>query len=422
MTKWERGSLRSHFCVNMASETNSNRRLITWLAGISLSFCAICFYAGRLSVSTSPQLPPTPPAVTPAAPAPVAELRPIPAPPAEPARRASSPTASPTNRWDEAQWQLLLSQPGTPARNAAMARLLEALAATDPQQALALAQAEANLNLREDFLHAALRGWGSAATEAAADWVLAHLDENSARDAAIAAVFTGAAAKPEEALRAGKKICTDHPAEAAGFGNSLIDALCNAGNFSFAVQFVTDATDPQQRSVWTAEAYSRWAVLQPEQAAQAAAALTDPAARNEALHGIIGGWAQADPAALTQFLAGLPSGGDRGSMIGQALQSWARLDPEAVADWINNRDASPDYDEGVAAVAGASFVKTDIALGWVESIHDPRLRSEALGDVLHNWILEDLPAAKRYFEMTSDLLPDDRKKVAEIIAAAESGE
>jgi len=46
-----------------------------------------------------------------------------------------------------------------------------------------------------------------------------------------------------------------------------------------------------------AEAYSRWAEFQPQQAAQAAAGISDPAEKNLALHGIIGGWAQADSAA-----------------------------------------------------------------------------------------------------------------------------
>jgi hypothetical protein len=403
----------------MNVETIFKRRLVMRIVFITLPLCAACFYAGRLSVTSGHKSAPpeTPPAALPLA----SDHQPAPAPATEPVHAGPSKPATFTNRWDEAQWQQLISQPGTVARNQAMAALLEALATTDPQRALALAQAEKNLLLRDSLLHASLRGWGSAATEDAVNWTLAHT-EASERSAAIAAVFSGAMANPDEALRVAQKICANDPAGAAGYGNSIINAFCDAGDFSAAIQFVAGADSEVNRSIWTAEAYSSWAALQPEQAAQAAAALTDPVARNEALHGIIGGWAQADPAALTQFLTGLPPGGDRGSMIGQALQSWARLDPEAVANWINNREDSPDYDEGVAAVAGASFVKTDVALGWAESINDDKLRSEALADVLHKWIIEDFRAAKRYLDTTTDLLPEDRKKVAEIIATEESGE
>jgi hypothetical protein len=398
----------------MSGGTDIKRRLAMRLVFITLPLCAACFYAGRFSTMSGHESarPETPVATLP----PVLNRPPVPAPVGD---TVAKPVPA-TNCWDEAQWRRLNSQPGTVARNQAMAALLEALAASDPQRALALAQAEKNLILRDTLLHASLRGWGRTAAEDAVNWALANT-EASDRSAAIAAIFSGAAGNPGEALSVAQRMCVNDPAGAAGYGNSIIDAFCDAGDFSAAVQFVANADNDAHRSIWMAEAYSRWAALQPEQAAQAAAALTDPVARNEALHGIIGGWAQADPAGLTQFLADLPPGGDRGSMLGQALQSWAQLDPGAVADWINSRGDSPDYDEGVAAVAGASFIKTDVALGWAESINDPQLRSATLANVLHNWVLEDLPAAKQFFDSTKDLLPADRQQISEIISNAEGG-
>ncbi len=403
----------------MNIEPAVKRRLGTRIVFITLLLCAVCFYAGRLSVTSGykPAPPETPPAALPL----VSDHQLATTPSAEPVRAVPSNTASFTNRWDEAQWRQLLSQPGTAARNAALAALLEALATTDPQRAIALAQAEGNLNLRADLLHAALRGWGRTGAEDAAGWAL-DLDDPSERNAALAAVFAGAVANPDEAMRVGRDICRDNPGEAAVTGGLLIDAFCNNGNFAAAVQLAADGEGTVQRSIWMAEAYSRWATLQPQQAAEAASAITDPAVREEALHGVVGGWAGSDPAGLTQFLTQLPPGGDRASMLGQALQSWARLDPTTVANWINTHEALPDYDEGVAAVAGAGFIKTDVALGWAESIHDATLRSETLADVLHNWVIEDLSAAKHYFDETKNLLPEDRKKIAEIIATAESGE
>ena len=402
----------------MNTETAAKRRLMTRIVFVTLPLCAACFYAGRLSVTSGHKpVPSETPVVRPLA----SDHQPAPTPAATPAHAAPSNTVSFTNRWDEAQWQQLISQPGTAARNAALAALLEALATTDPQRAIAMAQAEGNLNLREDLLHAALRGWGRTGAGDAAVWALG-LGDPSERSAAMAAVFAGAVAtNPDEAMRVGRDIFRDNPGEAVVTGSLLIDAFCDNGNFAFAAQLAADGEGTAQRSIWMAEAYSRWATLQPQPAAVAASIITDPTVRNEALHGVVGGWAGSDPAGLTQFLTQLPPGGDRGLMIGQALQSWARLDPEAAANWINTREASPDYDEGVAAVAGSSFVKTDIALGWAESIGDSKLRSETLGNVLHNWVLEDLPAAKQYFDTTKYLLPEDRQQISEIIATAEAG-
>jgi hypothetical protein len=399
----------------MKTETTRHARLA--IAGLALSLIGFC--AGRMSVPREPltqaSASPTPD-VTAAVPRKPAESNPEVDPPRSHSLPASSTLAG---HWDDSLWRELISQPGTVARNQRLAALLESLAATDPLRAMSLAQQENNLKLREALVHASLRGWGSTAAGDAADWALAHIDD-SARDSAIAAVFSGAAARPESALQAAKKICADHPGEATGYGNSAIDALCDAGNFSTALELIAGSADDIQRSIWTAEAYSRWAALQPNQAAQAATALTDPTARTEALQGVIGGWAQADPAALTHFLAEQPAGGDRGSMLGQALQSWVRRDPVAAAAWINDREASPDYDEGVAAVASVNIVKPSQALTWAETISNPSLRSETVAEVLHGWTLEDLAAAKQYFATTTNLLPEDRRRIGEIIATSES--
>ncbi len=398
----------------MKTETAHHARLA--FAGVTLSL--IGFFAGRMSVPrglTQASVSPTPD-VTAAVPGKHAESNPEVEPPQPNSQPVSSAMAG---RWDDSLWRELISQPGTVARNQRLATLLESLAATDPLRALSLAQQENNLKLRETLVHASLRGWGSTAAGDASDWAWAHTD-GGARDSAMAAVFSGAAARPESALQSAKKICADHPGEATGYGNSAIDALCDAGNFSTALELISGSADNVQRSIWTAEAYSRWAALQPDQAAQAAAALTDPTARTEALQGVIGGWAQADPAALTHFLAQQPAAGDRGSMLGQALQSWVRQDPKAAVAWINDHEASSDYDEGIAAVASVNFVKPSQALTWAEAIFDPHLRSETVAEVLHGWALEDLPAAKQYFANTTTLLPEDRRRISEIIATSES--
>ena len=87
----------------------------------------------------------------------------------------------------------------------------------------------------------------------------------------------------------------------------MIDALCESGNFTAAAQMASGG-DQTQQSIWEAEAYSKWAALQPQAAAQAANAITDPTAKSAALHGVIGGWAQSDPG-LIHGLYGSTTGG-----------------------------------------------------------------------------------------------------------------
>jgi len=382
------------------------------------AFGVVCFFAGRYSV-----YPPASGAATTAANSTVV----MPANTAGTTNQAPVTSAGgtdgaaaskPSTKWDEQQWNELMSRPGTVARNAALADLLEKLAITDPKRAMALAQATGNLKLRADLQQATLRGWARSAPADAAKWGL-DLPNQSDRSAAISTVFASAVAtNPDEAIRVAKLVMEQEPGGDIGYGSSLIDSLCNAGNFEAAAKFAAEGGD-SQRSFWLGETYSKWAELQPDQAAAAAAAITDPDLRSQALHGIVGGWSEADPVALTRFLAQLPPGSDRRSMLGQALQNWVRLDPEAAANWINNSDLGADLDEGAKAVATMDMFAGDItptvAVNWAESINDETVRSEALANLLHDWALIDLSAAKNYFESSTNLLPADREQIGKML-------
>jgi len=383
--------------------------------------CAICllasgYVAGRLSghdheAGPAP-IPPAAPAPATARAAAITENnRPAPAP-----ARVAAPAG-----WDEQKWLSLHNVPATDARNASLADLLEKLAAVDPQKALGLAQAEGNLRLRKTLIQSVLHGWGRLAPLDASNYALA-LPGGVDREEALRSVFDGAVVTdPDAAMQLAGAILQQNPGEAASYGNSMIDALCASGNFALAAQMAGNGNDGQT-SIWMAEAYSKWAALQPEAAAQAANDLADPAAKNQALHGVIGGWAEADPAGLTAFLAMQPSGGDRGQMLGQALESWTRLDPVASAQWINANSAQlgTDLDAGIKAVATVNAVDPPTAVEWAGTINDGTLRSEALTDVLRNWVQTDFASAKKYFDATPDLRPADRQQISEIIASMNS--
>ncbi len=306
-------------------------------------------------------------------------------------------------------------QAAAPVRNAGLAALLAALAATDPNGALALAQAEPNRLLREQLTQAVLRGWAQTAPDDAAHCALL-LSDPAEREAALKAVFAGAVAgSPDAALRTGQALIAQDPGEAVGYGGALIDALCDAGHFESAARLGEGGSDGQ-RQFWLGEAYSKWAAQQPDLAAQAASSLADPATRNLALHGVIGGWAEANPAAAVQFSTQLPEDSDKASLISQALQRWTRVDIKSASDWINQHELGPVMDQGVASVATQDYLKPTVAASWAESVVDPKLRSETLVAVLRNWATLDLPAAQRYYEASQQLLPEDRQEIAGVIS------
>jgi len=394
-----------------------HRKPVLVLAGV-LVIGVACFWAGRLSVTTAASrtglAEPGDAVGTPAGPG-VSAVQPVIISAAGIQTNGTSGTLS---GWDEKQWQSLLSQPGTVARNAALAAMLEKLAVQDPERAMALAKGEVNLKLRDSLVQAALHGWARSSPTNAANWALA-LTDPSAREAALTSVFAGTlAVDPEAAVRICNLVCQQDPGGAAGYGSRLIDALSEAGDFVAAAQLAGEGDGTVQRSIWMAEAYSKWAELQPAQAAAAAVAITDPDTKNEALHGVVGGWASTDPAGLANFLSQLPSGGDRGLMLGQALQSWVGQDPVAAANWINANATAfgQDLDQGVESVATLNTLKPDLAVAWAESIYNDQLRSTALTDILRNWALTDPSAARNFFETTQDLQPADQQQIAEIFA------
>jgi hypothetical protein len=317
--------------------------------------------------------------------------------------------------WSEPEWQRLLGQAATPDRNVKLADLLEKLAAVDPVRAMALAQGQTNLILRNELTLSALHGWARKSPMDAANWTMSLADSGD-RDAALSSVFAGAiAADPDAAVAAGQKLMQQYPGDAISCGSRLIDALCDSGNFSVAAGLAVNGSSDQRNS-WLGEAFSKWASFQPDAAAQAVQAITDPQLRNEALQGIVGGWAEADPAGLAQYLGQLPSGNERAQMLGQALKSWVQTDPAAAATWMNdNSNLGPDLDQGAAQVATMESVPTDIAVGMAESISDPRLRSATLASVLRDWAYNNLPAAENYLQTTTDLTSADRQQVSEVI-------
>jgi hypothetical protein len=386
---------------------------VLWIS-CTVAFGVACFFAGRMFVLPSADrsvVPIVGPART------VAEQNesqtslkrvvPVEAPVA--VKRSSA-----TSGWDDAQWNEALSRPGTPARQATLAGLLEKLAATDPDRALALAQAEANLKLRAVLVSAAVRGWARTSPTNAANWALALSDANE-RDRALSTVFTGAvAANPNDAVRLGKFLIQQNSVDGASCGASLITALCDDGHFEIAARMAAEG-ESSMRAGWMANAYCRWAEFQPEQAARTAAAIKDPELRTEALHGMVGGWAEADPVGLVQFVTELPEN-ERGPLLSQSLQRWAKQDPEGASQWINNHEARSELDVGVAAVATMDSIKPTVAIGWAESVSDPGLRSETLVTVIRNWLTTDLPSARHYFDSSKNLLPDDRQELSEVFS------
>ena len=315
--------------------------------------------------------------------------------------RVASAAPSAAEAWD-ARWRDLSARPGSAA---ALTRereaMLEELARTDPQRALALAEAEANWLTRDQLRDAALRGWASVEPDAAADWAMQQpvLGE---RMKCVAAVLAGATAQPDAALRVGLRLCAADPEPAGFYGHMVINALVErAGDFDSALRFATSATMVDRQSFLLDSAFYQFAQHDPDRAYARLAAITAPAIREAALKGIIEGRSDFDPQSFATFAQNLPAGADRSQALAISLQRWADKDPQAALQWINRGDPDPDFDPGVAALATSSTLiaaQPEIALELTDSICDTTKRVLTKSRVFFEWALRDPAAARRYAE------------------------
>ena len=315
------------------------------------------------------------------------------------------------------RWRIATESVSTPTRDRALAALIEQLARTDPQQALALAQAEGNWRLRDLLRNAALRGWASVAPLAAADWALTVRPEE--RRSAVEAVLQGAAANPAEAVKTALHLCQSDPGPAGDYGHYTIAALVDAGAFKEAVQF-GNQVGTDKYPFLLKSAFFQWSRNQPAEAMAAVEGIKDPLLRAQAYGEALSGWAWADAKAVASYALTLPAGATRGDAFAEALPRWVEKDPVAATEWINRQDSGPEFDSGIVAVANHQSMvqgQPSTAMALAGNISDPSIRSHTLRAVFRQWATNDPVAAKSFIASTSNagdrtLLTDELKDLS----------
>lgn len=302
------------------------------------------------------------------------------------------------------------------------ARQLTELAQRDPRGALSLALAEANWVWRADFRDAVLRVWAEQAPDAAVGWAMTLREADRAR--AVTAALSGAAKNPERAAALAARIADADPERAADYGSALISALTEAGAFETTARFVASRPASPLRLEQAANAFTSWAENHPQDALSAALALNDEDLKKASLHGAAVGWAQADPVAAANYAAKLPAGEARAEMLANAVPRWVEHDPVAAAQWLADREAHPDFDMGVVAVATLPAMVKDrpeLALSLAQSIADAPLRTNTLRNLALQWAQTDAAAAGRYVEASPLFTPEERQSITAEIRERSGG-
>lgn len=296
-------------------------------------------------------------------------------------------------------WSHLHAQASTPSRDRALAALLEQLARTDPERALALASEEHNWRLSDELRDASLRGWAFADPAAAGQCALTVRTEDRRR--AVAAVLQGAAAaSPDAAVQTSLELCRADPGPAGDYGHATVAALVQNGAFAEAVRF-GESLGADKFPFILKSAYYEWALRQPDAALASLDSIRDPVTRSRAASQVYFGWARSDAAGLAAHALSLPPGEARTQALAEALPIWVEKDPVAATAWINDNDTGGDFDDGASAVANLQTLVTRQpakAMEWAGSINDPHKREQTLRSVFRQWAEKDPAAARRFLE------------------------
>lgn len=142
-----------------------------------------------------------------------------------------------------------------------------------------------------------------------------------------------------------------------------------------------------------------WAERSPRAAKEWIDGLTEGFARDHLLLELGQKYAEREPVRAVSMAREISNAALRRSAVSSALAEWFRHDPRRSTEWLSGTPPHPDLDHAAAAIASLPTLvptRTDVALGWAESIVDEQIRDATLADIVRAWTTTDAGAAARY--------------------------
>ena len=295
--------------------------------------------------------------------------------------------------------QRLAASPPTQQRDEQIRQMLSALVAQNPRAAIELAIESFPGLPCPDALAAVLEAWARSDPTAAWEWTIANSAPEETRQLGI--VLAEIAREDAAlALRYAADAATLQPGIAEDCYAPIFDAMMQSGNYADALQAAQQAFSSNLLLNWSQRIASQWAVAQP----QTAEAWLQTAANSPARDRMLVEFSQAsatNPTHAVELAFQIQLGELRRSALTEAVIAWFNTDPVAATAWINRFDLHADLDGAVAFIATLPYIvtaRTDVALGWAESIVSEDMRLERLGAIISAWAIRDRGAALKYIE------------------------
>ena len=206
--------------------------------------------------------------------------------------------------------------------------------------------------------------------------------------------------------------------------SAVLEPAVSNGNFRFVRSILETTPRADVRALLKAALADVWARRAPAEAAAWIASCSSEPERARALGDAMTTWAASDAEAAVAFAVALPPGDVRQAAVAGAMLQWRTRDLAGASEWLAGREAHPDFDVAIAALAtDPTLVGVDptTAMGWAGGIANEEVRLTAMADIAHAWALRDGSAARVYLQTTPLLTDAQRARVSVLIAARNDG-
>lgn len=272
-------------------------------------------------------------------------------------------------------------------------QLLEALAAVDPEAAMAQAQ-QLKGDRQAQAVAAVLAVWGEHDPDAAWKWVA---PDNIYQYDQLLEVF--GKNDPEIAARFASGLAGSRPELTQELYLAALMGITHAGGYGTARHMVESANiSSEDRNVLMNYVAGAWASYDPQSAAQWVMGQSGDA-QNSALIGLGESWSNVDPQAAANFAARLTGSPQRQLLLQQSISKWLMENPTAATNWLASAENHQDYDQAIHTLSTLPNLVRDqapTALAWSERIYDNNLRMTAVQQILGEMKVKDPVGAVTY--------------------------
>ena len=164
----------------------------------------------------------------------------------------------------------------------------------------------------------------------------------------------------------------------------------------------------RQRQNCLVSIFGSWAAADPTAAHAAALALPSEKERQAALHSAINSWASTDPAAAVQAASTLPKDQKNRNLLREVFNTWASQDPSAAAAAASAHPIPKQQRNNLLSGIASAWANSDpqAAMTWAQSLPAKDGGSSAVANVMHSFARADGPAAAALWQT----LPADQRR------------